>query len=273
MRRNVKQKMTRKEYLRYKKRLKRWRRIRAYCMRFSITAVFVLFIVKSFTFITDAFSDNLYIIKNNSQAYVQKEQESNRIEKIDAMYEKDKFLVLVNKDNMIDKEYVVRLIPAMAERTKVSEDIYDDLMRMLSDGNKEGYEFVIASAYRDAQYQEKLLKDDIRQLQKSGYSYEEAYNEAVRETMPSGYSEHETGLAVDIVAANYQMLDKKQELREENKWLRENCATYGFILRYPKDKESITGISYESWHFRYVGKEAATYIMNNNITLEEYLSL
>lgn len=267
------QKMTRKEYVRNKRRLKRWRRIRAYCIRFSITAVFVFLIVKSFTFITDAFSDNLYIIKNNSQAYVQKEQESNRIKKIDATYEKDKFLVLVNKDNMLDKEYSVRLIPAMAERTKVSEDIYDDLMQMLSDGNKEGHEFVIASAYRDAQYQEKLLKDDIRQLQKRGYSYEEAYNEALRETMPSGYSEHETGLAVDIVAANYQMLDKKQELREENKWLRENCATYGFILRYPKDKESITGISYESWHFRYVGKEAATYIMNSNITLEEYLSL
>ena len=104
-----------------------------------------------------------------------------------------------------------------------------------------------------------------------GMDYEEAYNEATRQVMPPGYSEHETGLALDIVAADYQLLDDAQENTEENRWLRENCWKYGFILRYPKDKEDITQIDYESWHFRYVGTEAAEYIMKNNITLEEYI--
>lgn len=268
-----KQEMTRKEYLRYKKRIKKWRRIRAYCIRFCVTAFFILFITKSFTLITKAFSNNLNIIKTNSYSYIESEKKAEKIEEVETKVSEEKHLILVNKDNALSGEYSVRLVPAMAERTKVSEDIYDDLMQMLSDGNEEGYQFVIASAYRDAQYQKKLLEDDIRQLKKRGYSDQEAYDEATKETMPPGCSEHETGLAVDIVAANYQMLDKKQELRAENIWLRENCATYGFILRYPKGKESITGISYESWHFRYVGKEAATYITNQGLTLEEYLSL
>ena len=92
-----------------------------------------------------------------------------------------------------------------------------------------------------------------------------------QETMPPGYSEHETGLAVDIVSFGYQVLDGKQENTNENKWLRENCSKYGFILRYPKEKEEITGISYEPWHFRFVGKEAAEEITRQGITLEEYL--
>ena len=90
--------------------------------------------------------------------------------------------------------------------------------------------------------------------------------------MPPGYSEHSTGLAFDIVALSYQMLNEKQEKTEENKWLQEHCAEYGFILRYPKGKEEITGISYESWHFRYVGTEISKYIMENGLTLEEFLT-
>ena len=91
--------------------------------------------------------------------------------------------------------------------------------------------------------------------------------------MPPGYSEHSTGLAFDIVSSGYHGLTLKQEKTRENKWLREHCAEYGFILRYHKDKEEITKIRYESWHFRYVGVEAAEYIMKNGITLEEYLEV
>lgn len=104
-----------------------------------------------------------------------------------------------------------------------------------------------------------------------GYSYQKAYNEVSKETMPLGCSEHSTGLAFDIVASHYQMLNAGQENTAENQWLQKHCAEYGFILRYPKGKENITSINYESWHFRYVGNEYATYIMKHNITLEEYL--
>ena len=106
---------------------------------------------------------------------------------------------------------------------------------------------------------------------RQGYSYEDAYDEVTMETMPPGYSEHSTGLAFDIVSLDYQMLDSKQADTKECKWLTEHCAEYGFILRYPEDKEDITQIHYEPWHFRYVGEKAAKYIMENDLTLEEYL--
>ena len=155
--------------------------------------------------------------------------------------------------------------------SQVDETIYDALKEMLTDGTNSGLNFCVASAYRSTSRQEEILNSDIEAYMSKGMDYEEAYDEATRQVMPPGYSEHETGLALDIVAADYQLLDDAQENTEENRWLRENCWKYGFILRYPKDKEDITQIDYESWHFRYVGTEAAEYIMKNNITLEEYI--
>ena len=90
--------------------------------------------------------------------------------------------------------------------------------------------------------------------------------------MPPGCSEHETGLALDIVSLDNQRLEEAQEETPENIWLRENCWKYGFILRYPRGKEDITGIDYEPWHFRYVGHAAAEEITRLGLTLEEYLA-
>ncbi|MFR3322369.1 MAG: M15 family metallopeptidase [Lachnospiraceae bacterium] len=81
-------------------------------------------------------------------------------------------------------------------------------------------------------------------------------------------AKHSTGLAVDLVALDYQILDGGQEQTPENQWLQENCGRYGFILRYPEGKEAVTDIHYESWHFRYVGVEAAQKIMSRGSTLE-----
>ena len=86
-----------------------------------------------------------------------------------------------------------------------------------------------------------------------------------------GTSEHNLGLAADIVAKDYQLLDDKQAETPEAVWLEENCWRYGFILRYPTDKTGETGIIFEPWHYRYVGKEAAREIMEQGICLEEYL--
>ena len=85
------------------------------------------------------------------------------------------------------------------------------------------------------------------------------------------HSEHGLGLAADIVSEDHQVLEEEQEGTPEYQWLLANCADYGFILRYPKDKTDITGVIYEPWHFRYVGKYAAYEIMSRGITLEEYL--
>lgn len=185
--------------------------------------------------------------------------------------ENSRYLTLVNKNNKLPDDYSVNLKTLNNGYSQVDETIYDALKEMLTDGTNSGLNFCVASAYRSTSRQEEILNSDIEAYMSKGMDYEEAYDEATRQVMPPGYSEHETGLALDIVAADYQLLDDAQENTEENRWLRENCWKYGFILRYPKDKEDITQIDYESWHFRYVGTEAAEYIMKNNITLEEYI--
>lgn len=190
----------------------------------------------------------------------------------EALDSSDTLLILVNKDNPLPENFLVDLHYLQNGTCAVAECMYDALSRMLSDGSAEGLSFVVASGYRDTKLQKELLEEDIAAtMEREGLSYPEAYEKETRETMPPGYSEHETGLAVDIVSVYYQMLDDRQEMTQENRWLRENCSEYGFILRYPKGKEDITGIDYEAWHFRYVGEEAAEEIMSRGLTLEEYL--
>ena len=180
-------------------------------------------------------------------------------------------LILVNKDNRIPDDYNVELHWLSNGSCAVADVMYDALKEMLTDGSVNGRQFVVASGYRDTQKQEELLEEDIiRSMEEYGMTWEQAYILETRETMPPGYSEHETGLAVDIVSLDYQVLDEVQESTAENIWLRENCSRYGFILRYPQGKEDITGIDYESWHFRYVGVDAAEEITRRGITLEEY---
>lgn len=184
----------------------------------------------------------------------------------------ENLLLLVNKEHEFPEEYQVTLHWLQNGNCAVEECMYEALRQMLTDGTADGREFVVASGYRSRETQRELLDEDIlAAIQQQGLSWQEAYEQETRETLPPGYSEHETGLAVDIVSLQYQILNRAQEETAENIWLQENCSRYGFILRYPEDAEAITGISYEPWHFRYVGKEAAKTIMSKGITLEEYL--
>lgn len=180
-------------------------------------------------------------------------------------------LILVNKEHPLPEDYAVDLVTLPDRVHKGAAVAYEPLCEMLKAGRQEGLSFEICSAYRDSRRQSQLFEEDVNALMAQGYSYEAAYEEVAKETMPPGCSEHSTGLAFDIVASDYQLLDAGQADTAEGIWLREHCAEYGFILRYPKDKEDITQISYESWHFRYVGKTAAKEIMERQITLEEYL--
>ncbi len=186
-------------------------------------------------------------------------------------YKDETNLLLVNKEKVLPEDYDVSIV-SLNNGQQVAADIYDDLRDMLFTGEEEeGLSFLVASGYRTKEKQMQLVEEEIIKNQSFGMTYEEAYEDAMLTVAPTGYSEHETGLAVDIVAVANQRLDETQEYTRENQWLRENCYKYGFILRYPKDKEDITGFSYESWHFRYVGKEAAKEITEKGITLEEYL--
>ena len=181
-------------------------------------------------------------------------------------------LILVNTWNPLPESYDVDLVGLNSWPLYVAEVAYDDLMEMLADGRAEGLRFQVCSAHRSRQEQKNLFDEDVDRYLRQGYSQAMAEAEAALYTQRPGCSEHHTGLAVDIVANSYQLLDKGQESTAENKWLREHCHEYGFILRYPKDKEGETGISYESWHFRYVGREAAAWLTEQGLTLEEYWS-
>lgn len=179
-------------------------------------------------------------------------------------------LVLVNKKNELDPGYDASLRYICNGRLQASRRLYRMLVQMLKDARKEGYHYWIASAYRSREKQKKLIEVDVRKEMQRGFSYKKALRLTLSETMLPGHSEHETGLALDILCSGNMNMDSSQEEEPGNVWLRENCHRYGFILRYPKDKEEITGIHYEPWHFRYVGEKASRYMKKHELTLEEF---
>lgn len=179
-------------------------------------------------------------------------------------------LLLVNSTHFVPENFKVELTKINSNHS-VDSRIYKDLQSMLNDAKAAGLSPIICSSYRTMEKQTSLFNNEVNNYILSGYSQEEAEKEASRWVAIPGTSEHQIGLAVDIVAESYQILDKGQEETAEQKWLMKHCAEYGFILRYPTDKSNITKIGYEPWHYRYVGKDIAKEIMESGICLEEYL--
>ena len=180
------------------------------------------------------------------------------------------YLVLVNNDNPIPENFSITL-KDVGRGYQVDARIADALTSMLNACKKQGLNPIICSAYRTNDYQNKLFQNKVKKLEKTGMGHEKAVSAAKTAVAYPGTSEHELGLAVDIVSLKYQLLDDNQENTKEFKWLSKHCAEYGFIVRYPDGKTDITGIIYEPWHFRYVGVEVAKEIMYKGITMEEYL--
>lgn len=179
-------------------------------------------------------------------------------------------LILVNPWNSLPEEYSVTLVE-LNNGQAVDERCYPDLQAMIDACRAEGLFPVICSSYRTWEKQETLYGRLVDQLIAQGLSAENARTEAAKEIAVPGTSEHQTGLAVDIVDLNYQLLDSAQEDTPVQQWLMEHCWEYGFILRYPNGRSETTGIIYEPWHYRYVGKEAAKEITEAGLCLEEYL--
>lgn len=187
------------------------------------------------------------------------------------IYRKNKKnLVLVNAQHAMQDSYDPSLRSICNGREQASKRIYSSLVQMLADAEEQGYHFWIASAYRSREKQQRLVEEDVRRAMEKGMSYQQAWRETCKETMPAGHSEHQTGLALDILCSGNMKMDTSQKREPGNRWLRENCSRYGFILRYPEDKSEITGVSFEPWHFRYVGRQAAEYMQEQEITLEEF---
>ena len=175
-------------------------------------------------------------------------------------------LLLVNRSNAIPDGYAPTELTELSNGQSVDKRIYPSLQSMFDDARAQGVYPVVSSGYRTAQQQQSEMDDKIQEYIDDGKSEDEARALAATYVAQVGYSEHEAGLAIDIVAKANKSDDDTVWA-----WMKEHCAEYGFILRYPEGKEGVTGMSYEPWHFRYVGVEAAQKIMGAGITLEEYL--
>ena len=178
------------------------------------------------------------------------------------------YLMLVNKTNSLFSGYVPDDLTLVSSKykgnIKLDRVTYENFLKMQEDAGKYGYEIDIMSGYRDYLYQEKIYNKLV---------YEKGFNYAISRIAKAGCSEHQTGLAIDICVYRDGKCYIESEISDfvETKWVHQNCYKYGFILRYPLDKEDITKYSYEPWHLRYVGSDVARDIYNRDVTLEEYL--
>lgn len=179
--------------------------------------------------------------------------------------------ILADRDHNIGS-YTPYVQPIENTAQYFDERAMDALENFLNAARNAGYSPYIMTAYRSYSSQNYIYNGRASQIAWPEYPTEADYEEAAKYVAPPGTSDHQTGLGLDITDRYYSTMDATQMDQTFLVWLRENCAQYGFILRYPADKESITGLN-EPWHFRYVGVEAAKYIMENNLCLEQFVSL
>lgn len=229
-------------------------------------------------YLEDVIENSFLVVENNYNDNVDRDDASkdeNRSTAFGKTFEKDDWkLILVNKQNSIPVGYEEQVplgkINTMKGVMQCDERIIDDTLAMMEAAKEDGVTLAICSPYRDYTYQEMLFEKKINKYMSKGFSYMEAYQLASEAVTVPNASEHQIGLAFDIVTNTYVNLNAGFGKTEAGMWLRDNSYKFGFILRYPLGKEDITGIEYEPWHFRYVGVDAATVIYENDITLEEF---
>lgn len=225
--------------------------------------------------INKIYIDNKEIVSdNNVEPYKSKgdnyytyesEYEVNNFES-DIIHKKD--ILIVNKENSIDKDYMPEdlIVPNILadKEVQVRAEVAEKIEEMFAKAKEDGISLVAISGYRTYDYQNYLYTNSI---ETNGQDHAEMY------VAEAGYSEHQTGLAMDLACKEYMTLDEGFEDTEAFKWLENNMSDYGFILRYLKGKEKITGYNYEPWHIRYVGIDIAKDIEEKGVTLEEYVGV
>jgi len=184
-------------------------------------------------------------------------------------------MFLVNKNNPLPEDYDSRIETRVVFESwrKYELDVRaaDYLENMIAAAKEDGIDLLVVSAYRTMEYQQQNLDNSIQDRIDRGMTKEEAEADALAEVALPGESEHNAGLALDIMVEEYQNMDDDGfEDTEAFAWLDKHAAEYGFILRYPKGKQDITGIIYEPWHYRFVGLYYANEIKKSGMCLEEY---
>jgi len=193
-------------------------------------------------------------------------------ESLQVVADPDSITVLVNKKFSLPEDYapddlvyadVPFIFEEMLEKRKMRKEAAEALKELFAAAEEDGIHLAGVSAYRSHAYQKALFESYVK---RDGYEKARTYS-----ALP-GTSEHETGLAIDVSGSDGKCAAEDCFAgTPEAEWLEDNAHRFGFIIRYPKGKESITGYQYEPWHLRYVGKEAAEDIAKQGITLEEYL--
>lgn len=182
-------------------------------------------------------------------------------------------LILVNEENPLAESYSVDTSAADTVTGKeLQREAAEQYRAMQAAAKEEGIELMLCSGYRSVEYQTGLFERKKQYYLNKGLSEAEAEEQAATVVAIPGCSEHNCGLAADIVTPEHQNLDTAFEDTAAFGWLSNHAAEYGFILRYPEGKQAYTGIIYEPWHYRYVGVENAYKIVNSGLCLEEYLN-
>lgn len=178
-------------------------------------------------------------------------------------------LILVNKTSLLPDGFAASLTGF--EGGQVDARIFDICTQMFADAEEDGVMLKLVDAYRSFETQSALFEEKVQSYIALGYSREEAEIKAATITARPNTSEHQTGLALDIVTPSYTRRNKGFAETKAFEWLDANAASYGFIMRYPDDKTDLTGVIYEPWHWRFVGVEAARAMEQSGECLEEYL--
>lgn len=227
-----------------------------------------------FVFIAVVLTTYFFIDLNN----IRVESTKNRIESTENFRDitnqnnSSQNLILVNKSNSLSRNYQPDdLVIPNIRFDNIADDMvqyvrYDAaiaLEELFQSAESQGINLIAVSGYRSYSYQDNVYRNEVNTVGRI---------EADKYVAKAGESEHQTGLSMDILSDEYLSLDDGFENTIAFSWLEDNMSNFGFILRFPKGKEDITGYSYEPWHIRYVGISAATEIMEEGLTLEEYLN-
>lgn len=202
--------------------------------------------------------------KKSDEKYIESGVKDEKTETIANIYKNQ--ILLVNKENGLESEYepdnLVNVNTKTNQKILMKKEAAEKLQEMFKAAENDGIELVPVSAYRTYDYQKNVFDQSVKS---QGIEYTKRY------VAVPGYSEHQTGLAIDVGSPEDTTLTDDFENTNAFIWLQKNMHDYGFILRYPKGKENITGYKYEPWHIRYVGKDVAKKIQETGLTLEEFM--
>ena len=188
----------------------------------------------------------------------------------------DPRMILVNRTHRITEDYLVETKEcgsATAINKTLQTEAAEAFLSMQAAAAKDGVDVRMQSGYRSVSYQKKLYNDKTQYYRNKGLSEAAAREKAATIVNPPGCSEHNCGLAADLNSPEHTTLDTGFADTAAFRWLCENAEQYGFILRYPKEAESVTGITYEPWHWRYVGPENAALLNRSGLCLEDAVTV